>query len=75
MNKFDQSEAVLVLAGAAGKMIVFSLAGAPLIVSQDATRAVNLLYCPLPSKVALTTMNSPSRKAINITWGIKDNNK
>ena len=29
-------------------MIVFSLAGAPLSVSHDATRAVNLLYCRSP---------------------------
>ena len=29
-------------------MLVFSLAGAPLRVSQDATRAVNLLYCCSP---------------------------
>ena len=29
-------------------MLVFSLAGAPLSVSQDATRAVNLLYCRSP---------------------------
>ena len=34
---------------AAGKMIVFSLAGAPLSVYHDATRAVNLLYCRSPS--------------------------
>ena len=33
----------------AGKMLVFSFAGAPLSVSQDATRAVNLLYCRSPS--------------------------
>ena len=32
----------------AGKMLVFSFAGAPLSVSQDATRAVNLLYCRSP---------------------------
>ena len=32
-----------------GKMLVFSFAGAPLSVSQDATRAVNLLYCRSPS--------------------------
>ena len=32
----------------AGKMLDFSLAGAPLSVSQDATRAVNLLYCRSP---------------------------
>ena len=29
-------------------MLVFSLAGAPLSVSHDATRAVNLLYCRSP---------------------------
>ena len=29
-------------------MLVFSLAGAPLSVSQDATQAVNLLYCRSP---------------------------
>ena len=33
----------------AGKMLVFSFAGAPLSVSQDATRAVKLLYCRSPS--------------------------
>ena len=32
-------------------MLVFSFAGAPLSVSQDATRAVNLLYCRSPSKI------------------------
>ena len=31
-------------------MLVFSLAGAPYSVSQDATRAVNLLYCRLPRR-------------------------
>ena len=29
-------------------MLVFSLAGAPLSVSHNATRAVNLLYCRSP---------------------------
>ena len=29
-------------------MLVFSLAGAPISVSQDATREVNLLYCRSP---------------------------
>ena len=33
-------------------MLVFSLAGAPLSVSQDATRAVNLLYCRSPGNDA-----------------------
>ena len=33
-----------------GKMLVFSLAKAPLSVSQNATRAVNLLYCRSPGK-------------------------
>ena len=31
-------------------MLVFSLAEVPLSVSQDATQAVNLLYCRSPSK-------------------------
>ena len=31
-------------------MLVFSLPGAPLSVSHDATRAVNLLYCRSPSE-------------------------
>ena len=31
-------------------MLVFSLARAPLSVSQDATRAVNLLYCRSPGQ-------------------------
>ena len=32
-------------------MLVFSLAGAPLSISQDATWAVNLLYCRSPGMV------------------------
>ena len=35
---------------AAGKVLVFSLDGAPLSVSQNATRAVNLLYCRSPRR-------------------------
>ena len=31
-------------------MLVFSLAGAPLSIFQDATRAVNLLYCRSPGQ-------------------------
>ena len=32
-------------------MVAFSLAGAPLSVSHDATRAVNLLYCRSPRSI------------------------
>ena len=34
-------------------MLVFSLAGAPLSVTHDATRAVNLLYCCTPRTAPL----------------------
>ena len=37
-------------------MLVFSLAGAPLSVSQDATQAVNLLYCRSPSSAKKCTV-------------------
>ena len=33
-------------------MLVFSLAGAPLSISQDATRTVNLLYCHSPRSLS-----------------------
>ena len=57
MNNLTQSEAVLVLAEWRGKMLVFSLAVAPLSLSHDATQAVNLLYCRSTS-VALGQPNS-----------------
>ena len=37
----------------AGKTLVFSLAGAPLSVSHDGTREVNLLYCRSPRKILI----------------------
>ena len=47
-EQIDQSEALLVLAEWRVKMLVSSLAGAPLSVSHDTTRAANLLYCRSP---------------------------
>ena len=49
-EQIDQSEELMVLAERQVKMLVSSLAGAPLIVSHDATRAVNLLYYRSHSK-------------------------
>ena len=47
MNKLtNQKQFWFLLSG--GKMLVFSLAWAPLSVFQDATRAVSLLYCRSP---------------------------
>ena len=37
-------------------MLVFSLAGAPLSISQDATRAVNLLYCRSPGGNSISVL-------------------
>ena len=48
-EKIDESEALLGLAKRRVKMLVSSLARAPLSVSHDASRAVNLLYCRSPS--------------------------
>ena len=50
MNKLtNQKQFWFLLSG--GKKLVFSLARALLSVSQDATRAVNLLYCRSPSRI------------------------
>ena len=49
-------------------MPVFSLAGAPLSVSQDATRAVNLLYCRSPSRFNLNLdMRCGHRNQLGVT--------
>ena len=47
-------------------MLVFSLAGATLSVSQDATRVVNLLYCRSPSGASVAGAKAQLRSHLVI---------
>ena len=50
-------------------MLVFSVPGAPLSISQDATRAVNLLYCRSPGCVALGCLRETSEPGVRWSQG------
>ena len=52
-------------------MLVFSLAGAPLSISQDATRTVNLLYCRSPRKQLTEDEMAEDSTACHVNCSIK----